>query len=1022
MRRRCALLVLAIVTRHGFALDPHRRLSQYGHNAWRIQDGFLPGPAQQFGLTQTGDGYLWISTRSGLFRFDGVRLTAWRAPDGKPERVYAPMSAKDGSLWIGRDTVLTHILTDGRVVNLDVPRVIHESEDSDGVLWAFSSPSSEEGKICRIKDSAVRCLGPQDGLPPTAYLGPIQPARDGSLWIDSGDVTLTHWMSNSFKTYTTKGLQSNAGQAGIHNIALSRDGTVWVAMTGPGEGLGLQRLVHDSLEPVRISGFDGSRINATNVYVDREDSVWVGTHDGLYRITGNCVDHFGKSDGLSGDTVLATYEDREGNLWIATSEGLDCLRDLKAARYSKAEGLATTEVDGVIALRNGDVLLSGYMSLDSIHDGKVRSRRFGEGLPGRLAAALLEDHAGRLWIGLDDGLYTFENGRFNPIRMPDGSNTGLVFGITEDIADNIWLTTSVSAKRLIRVQNGRVQEAFSTAQVPAARSIAPDPRGGIWLGLVDGNLARFVDGKLDIVKIPTTVHRYATQISVDQSGSVLASSPSGLIGIIDGKPRILSAGNGLPCDDAMGFTPDRQGGFWIYMACGLARISDSELQRWLQDPATNVNPKVLDVFDGVRTGRAPFSPMALSKDGRVWFANGFSVGMVDPARLVEKTAAPPVHIESVIADHKTFLLKQSMRLPALTRDLEIDYTALSLGAPQKVHFRYRLEGRESDWQQPGTRRQAYYTDLRPGRYTFRVIACSSDGVWNEAGDTLKFSIDSAYYQTNWFRAALVAAFFVGLWGLYRLRMHQLGREFSANLEGRVDERLRVARDLHDTMLQSFQGLIPVFQTARNLLPAQSNRAAEVLDEGLHDAADAIVEGRNAIQNLRAKPSLDPDLGSLLNAAGQELGQSAEAEGSAPAFRVVVEGSRQPLAPLLQDEVYRIGREMLRNAFRHAHAARIEAEIRYDRGMFRLRIRDDGKGIDSSVLQEGARSGHWGLPGMHERAKSMGGRLKIWSEPGAGTEAELTVPARIAYEKLSAGIGWWARLGRRLRLTVPNREV
>jgi signal transduction histidine kinase len=222
-------------------------------------------------------------------------------------------------------------------------------------------------------------------------------------------------------------------------------------------------------------------------------------------------------------------------------------------------------------------------------------------------------------------------------------------------------------------------------------------------------------------------------------------------------------------------------------------------------------------------------------------------------------------------------------------------------------------------------------------------------------------------------------------------------------------------------LQSFQGLMPVFQTARNLLPGQSDRAAEVLDEGLHDAADAIVEGRNAIQNLRAKPSLDPDLGSQLNATGKELAQSPEAEGRAPAFRVVVEGSRQRLAPILQDEIYRIGREVLRNAFRHAHAGRIEAEIRYDRGMFRLRIRDDGKGIDSSVLKEGARTGHWGLPGIHERTKRIGGRLKIWSEPGAGTEAELTVPARIAYEKSSTSNGWWARLGRRLRLTAPNRE-
>jgi signal transduction histidine kinase len=302
------------------------------------------------------------------------------------------------------------------------------------------------------------------------------------------------------------------------------------------------------------------------------------------------------------------------------------------------------------------------------------------------------------------------------------------------------------------------------------------------------------------------------------------------------------------------------------------------------------------------------------------------------------------------------------------------------------------------------------------------MASNNSGVWNETGDSLEFSIAPAYYQTSWFRASLVAVFFLALWALHRLRLHQLGREFNANLEGRVDERLRVARDLHDTLLQSFQGLILVFQTARNLLPGQSDRAAEVLDEGLHDAGEAIVEGRNAIQNLRAKPSLDRDLGFLLNAAGQELAQSPETEGSAPAFRVVVEGSRLPLAPLLQDEIYRIGREMLRNAFRHAHASRIEAEIRYDRGTFRLRIRDNGKGIDSSVLKEGARTGHWGLPGMHERAKRMGGRLKIWSEPGAGTEAELTVPARIAYAKFSKRNGWLSRLGRCLRLTAPKGEA
>ncbi|MBV8450800.1 MAG: hypothetical protein JOZ29_00815 [Deltaproteobacteria bacterium] len=297
-------------------------------------------------------------------------------------------------------------------------------------------------------------------------------------------------------------------------------------------------------------------------------------------------------------------------------------------------------------------------------------------------------------------------------------------------------------------------------------------------------------------------------------------------------------------------------------------------------------------------------------------------------------------------------------------------------------------------------RQVQYSNLPPRQYRFHVVASNNSGVWNETGDAIELSVEPAYYQSNWFRASVVAVFLIAIWMFYRLRVRQLAREFNAHLEGQVEERMRVARELHDTLLQSFHGLIPIIQAGRTLLPARPDQAAAVLDEGLKEARNAIVEGRNAIQEMRSSLTQDKDLGSLLSAAGQELAHSPEANSSAPAFRVIVEGSQQPLAPLLQDEIYRIGREALRNAFRHAHADRIEAEIRYDKGVFRLRIRDDGKGIDSRVLQGGARPGHWGLPGMLERAKRMGGRLKVWSEAGAGAEVELTVPARIAYAKSS----------------------
>jgi signal transduction histidine kinase len=520
-------------------------------------------------------------------------------------------------------------------------------------------------------------------------------------------------------------------------------------------------------------------------------------------------------------------------------------------------------------------------------------------------------------------------------------------------------------------------------------------------------------------------------LQFDSGGRLWAATDGGLTRISKGRAITLTSNNGLPCDIAQDVLEDDTHALWVHMACGLVRIAKGELDAWAANPGRRIQNTVYDASDGVisHAGVYNFGPRAAkTADGKLWFPPVEGVMVVDPHHLPSNTVPAPVHIEEVKGDDKTVWQNltraeaSNLRLPARTRSLEIGYTGLSFVAPEKVRFKYKLDGYDREWQDAGNRRQAFFTNLPPRNYRFRVIASNNSGVWNETGAMLEFSIAPAYYQTSWFRASVVIALLLAFWGLYRSRLHQIGREFNANLEGRVDERLRVARDLHDTLLQSFQGLMPVFQTARNLLPGQSDRAAEVLDEGLHDAADAIVEGRNAIQNLRAKPSLDPDLGSLLDAAGQELAQSPEAEGSAPAFRVVVEGPRQPLAPLLQDEIYRIGREMLRNAFRHAHAARIEAEIRYDSGMFRLRIRDDGKGIDSSVLKEGARTGHWGLPGMHERAKRMGGRLKIWSEPGAGTEAELTVPARIAYEKFSTSNGWWARLGRRLRLTARNREA
>ena len=290
-----------------------------------------------------------------------------------------------------------------------------------------------------------------------------------------------------------------------------------------------------------------------------------------------------------------------------------------------------------------------------------------------------------------------------------------------------------------------------------------------------------------------------------------------------------------------------------------------------------------------------------------------------PAILLINKVPPPVHIEQVRANGKPYQLKQGMRLPANVRDLWIDYTALSLAAPEKVHFKYKLEGQDPDWKEVINDRQAQYSNLPPRKYRFRVIACNNSGVWNETGDALEFSIEPAFYQTNWFRALCAAAFLALLWVAYQFRLRQLRREFNMRLEERVEERTRIARELHDTLLQSFQGLMFSFQAARNLLPGRTEEAIRTLDRAIRKGDEAIAEGRDAIQGLRADPALESNLEHLLTAAGKELARSSECgEANRRYSRSSVEGARQPLSPLLQDEVYRIAREILRNAF-HARA-------------------------------------------------------------------------------------------------------
>ena len=503
---------------------------------------------------------------------------------------------------------------------------------------------------------------------------------------------------------------------------------------------------------------------------------------------------------------------------------------------------------------------------------------------------------------------------------------------------------------------------------------------------------------------------------IDKNGTLWVPTEGGLSRIKDGHILTLTSQNGLPCNTVHWMMEDDAQSVWLYLSCGLVRVGRSELDAWTSHPTQTIQVTVFDSSDGVSSHRftgAHNSVVAKSADGKLWFVRPGGVSVIDPHHLAFNKLPPPVHIEQIIADRKTYWRNVSgeaplsPELPPLVRDLTIDYTALSLVAPKKTRFRYLLEGQDRDWKEVVNDRQVQYSNLPPRTYRFRVLASNNSGVWNEAGATLDFSIAPAYYQTRWFKALAVASAIGVVWAGYRGRVRQVARRYQRRLDERVNERTRIARELHDTLLQSFHGLLLQFQTAAYLLPERPAEARAQLDGAIVHAARAITEGRDAVQGLRASTLERNDLGIAIRALGDALASDTSAS-KPPEFSVAVEGGTRDLHPIVRDEIYKIAAEALRNAFRHAQAGRVEVEIHYDDEQFRLRVRDDGRGIDPEVLANQGLEGHYGLRGMPERAGLIEGKLAVWSEVGAGTEVELWLPAGIVYAT-SARRSWWSRL-------------
>ena len=772
-----SLLLVALPRAH--ALDPEHRISQYAHSAWRVRDGAFAGAPSS--ITQTTDGYVWIGTLAGLGRFDGVRFVPFVPPAGQHlpnPAVISLLGATDGSLWIGTASGLaqwkhgelfTFPETAGRVNSI--------YEDGDGTIWIARS-RTDAGGVCKVAVSVATCYGPKDGAPP--YAGTLVPDNFGYLWIGTS-TALVRWKPGSSNSYALSGLTSNVALAGINALAAAPDGSVWAGISNSGRGLGLQRWVNGSWKTLITPTFDSSTLRVICMHLDRHNALWIGTYEsGIYRVHDGNVDHFASAHGLSTDTVEGFLEDREGNVWLATDGGVDCFRDIPVVSFSVHEGLSADNVGSIFAVHDGTVWIGNHGGgLDFVRGNVVSSIGRKQGLQGNRVTSLFEDHASRLWVGVDNGLLVYEHGRFTPILRPDGGSVGIVLAMTEDKENNVWVaafrTPPGHPTGLNCFRDGKFVKEISDQRLDIL-SLAADPQSGLWLGLLQGGVARYRNDQVQVFPLKDATAR-VSQVLANSDGSVLAATNKGLVEQRGDNQHTL---DGLPCNRIFAMVTDKHSDLWLYAECGLIEIKSDELQRWREDPELKVKFDLFDAFAGAQPYLPPFSPVATrSNDGRLWFANDTVAQMLDPDGPLRNPIPPPVYIEDVIADRKMYSPQNGLHLPALTRDLEIDYTALSFVVPQKVYFQYKLEGYDRDWQDPGTRRQAFYSNLPPRNYTFRVKACNNSGLWNEAGASLDFFVAPAYYQTVWFRSLCVFLFLAVLAGLYRLRLRHLERQRDA---------------------------------------------------------------------------------------------------------------------------------------------------------------------------------------------------------------------------------------------------
>ena len=997
-RIRAACVVILLGGCHpALALNPAFDVSQYGHTAWRFREGFVSGRIA--GMAQTPDGYLWLGTEFGLVRFDGVRTVLWRPPPGQqlPDNaIRGLLASRDGTLWIGTLRGLAS-WKDGRLIEypeLAGSYVDALAEDLEGTVWAVGS-AFPNGRLCAIQTARVQCYGHDGNLGPAVES--VYVDRRGSVWVGA-TTALWRWKPGSPQNYPASGPLT-----GPHQLAEDNTGALLI-----GTDDGVRQLMNGRIEEYPIPGIS-RQFKITALLRDRDGSLWIGHYGGLLHIHEGGTDTFSLSEGLSGDLVENLFEDREGNVWVVTHTGLDRFRDVSVATLSVRQGLSNNAVGAVLADRDGSVWIGTTDGLNRWSHGQITVPTTGgrtrDGRLGRLNThAIFLDARGTMWISTAQGIGYLENGRFVSVS---GVPAGIVRSMIEDRAGNLWIASQEAG--LVRISPTKDVERVPWASVGRkdfALSLAADPaRDGLWLGFYQGGIAYYADGQVraSYAAADGLGDGFVQQLRFDDDGALWAATQHGLSRVKNGRVSTLTRRNGLPCDAVHWSIEDDARALWLYMACGLVRVARPELNDWSAaadgrtDAKATIHTTLFDTADGVSTFAfgVGFSPqVAKSTDGRLWFvADGLSV--VDPDKLIFNNLPPSVQIEEVTADGKPYEagsgIAKPLRLPPLTRDLRIDYTALSFAVPDKNRFRYRLEGYDRDWQDAGSRRQAFYTNLPPGQYRFRVTAANNSGVWNETGASFNFSIAPAFYQTPWFLLLSVVMVLAAVWTTHRVRVRIVEkheREISALnerlMKAQEQERIRISGELHDGVMQEMLAMTMMLGTAKRKVPGNSEAQAtidKIQDKMIRVGTDL----RRLSHDLHPPILQEAGLPKAVQSYCDEFSATSGIAVSCEADERASELSRGAALAL-----FRILQEALGNAAKHAAAKRIAVRLTRSNSSVTLSVSDDGVGFDRSLIDT---SRGLGLITMRERASQLNGTFEYDSAPGRGTTIRVTIPLR-----------------------------